>query len=43
MLKLIICEWLILGGSVGIIVGAAIMCFMFTELFYKKCGRRHFF
>lgn len=43
MLKLIICECLILGGSIGIIAGAAIMCFMLTELFNKKCGRRHFF
>lgn len=43
MLKLIICECLILGGTIGTVAGAAIAWFMVTELFYKKCGRRHSF
>ena len=43
MLKLFIVECLALGGSVAIIVGLAIAYFILTELFYKKCGRRHSF
>lgn len=42
MLKLIACEFLVLGGSIGIIVGLAIAYFVFTETLLKKSGRRHY-